>query len=98
MLPLYDVTIPELYVQIVSYTTVSMEEANFKKAEKYFAAAFSKPGQRVTVTDVRPYVRTAVFDKWGKVRVGNGGDLVRSCAAHLSHIQNRDASYVRVSL
>jgi hypothetical protein len=35
---------------------------------------------------------------WGKVRIANGGDLIRSASASYNADKDRDMSYVRVSV
>lgn len=65
--------------------------------EKYFAATFSMLGPRVNVTEVREFVKLCKFDRWGKVRVGNRGDLMRAAVTLNGGLVFRDNSYVRVS-
>jgi hypothetical protein len=72
------------------------------KLETHFKILFSTPENRLIVDDVRPYVRQAVLDQWGKVRRAFGGDAIQSAAAmskaDTSGIRRRDTSFVRVSL
>ena len=79
-------------------SNITLTHELLEKLVTHFKILFSTPDKRLTVDNVRPYVRQAQMDQWGKVRRAFGGDTIQSVMATRRRDNIRDSSFVRVSL